>query len=116
MKFVLTLEYIGLLVLGILMFGQSGYDWWWFLVLFFAPDLSMIGYLINTKIGAACYNFAHHLGVAIAVFLLGKYMNINELVLSGGILFAHSAFDRILGYGLKYSDDFKNTHLGRIGK
>lgn len=24
--------------------------------------------------------------------------------------------DRIFGYGLKYSDDFKHTHLGMIGK
>ncbi len=22
----------------------------------------------------------------------------------------------LLGYGLKYADDFKNTHLGRIGQ
>jgi hypothetical protein len=26
-----------------------------------------------------------------------------------------SAFDRLLGYGLKYSSDFRDTHLGRIG-
>ncbi|QIM62573.1 hypothetical protein A1D29_04280 [Pasteurellaceae bacterium Orientalotternb1] len=116
MKLVLTLEYLALFILGILMFGQSGYDWWWFLVLFFAPDLSMIGYLINSQIGAVCYNFGHHLGTAVTIFLVGKYLDINALVGCGGILFAHSAFDRILGYGLKYSDNFKNTHLGRIGK
>ena len=116
MKYILKLEYIALFVLGIAMFGQTNYSWWWFAGLFFAPDLSMVGYLINTKIGAICYNFAHHLGVAILVFMLGNYLNIIELEIAGSILLAHSAFDRMLGYGLKYSDSFKNTHLGKIGK
>ena len=39
-----------------------------------------------------------------------------ELEIAGIILLAHSAFDRMLGYGLKYSDSFKNSHLGKIGK
>ncbi|MDA1193538.1 MAG: DUF4260 family protein, partial [Candidatus Poribacteria bacterium] len=29
----------------------------------------------------------------------------------GAILIGHSAFDRLLGYGLKYPDAFKHTHL-----
>ena len=116
MKYILKLEYIALFVLGVAMFEQTNYSWWWFAGLFFVPDLSMVGYLINTKIGAICYNFAHHLGVAILVFLLGKNLNIIELEIAGSILLAHSAFDRMLGYGLKYSDSFKNTHLGKIGK
>ena len=29
---------------------------------------------------------------------------------------AHIGFDRLIGYGLKYSTGFKETHLGRIGK
>jgi len=36
--------------------------------------------------------------------------------LVGIILFSHSAMDRVFGYGLKYPDSFKNTHLGKIGK
>ena len=32
------------------------------------------------------------------------------------ILFGHSSFDRVLGYGLKHEDAFQNTHLGRIGR
>lgn len=32
------------------------------------------------------------------------------------IWLAHIGFDRALGYGLKYSDGFGFTHLGRIGK
>jgi hypothetical protein len=29
---------------------------------------------------------------------------------------AHIGFDRMLGYGLKYSSSFNDTHLGRIGR
>lgn len=32
------------------------------------------------------------------------------------ILFGHWAIGRIFGYGLKYGDDFKHTHLGWIGR
>ncbi|MEJ0057665.1 MAG: DUF4260 family protein [Bacteroidota bacterium] len=38
--------------------------WWLWLPLFFAPDLSMMGYLINTRAGAVCYNLAHHKATA----------------------------------------------------
>lgn len=36
-------------------------------------------------------------------------------MLAGVILFAHASMDRIFGYGLKYADDFKHTHLQEIG-
>lgn len=32
------------------------------------------------------------------------------------LLFGHSSFDRVLGYGLKHEDAFQNTYLGRIGR
>ena len=31
-------------------------SWWLFALLFLAPDLSMIGYTCNGRVGAACYN------------------------------------------------------------
>lgn len=44
------------------------------------------------------------------------YLFHNNIALFTGILlFAHSCFDRVLGYGLKFTDDFKHTHLGMIG-
>ena len=116
MKLLLTLESAAFLMIGIFAFAQTGLSWWWFAGLFFAPDLSMLGYLVNNKAGAFAYNLFHHLGVAILVFIAGKYFSVIELELAGIILFSHSAFDRILGYGLKYEDSFHHTHLGRIGK
>ena len=32
------------------------------------------------------------------------------------VWFAHIGMDRALGYGLKYETDFRDTHLGRIGR
>lgn len=116
MKTLLKLEYTAFLILGIFAFSQTGFSWWWFLGLFFVPDISMLGYLMDTKTGSYFYNLFHHFGAGILCFLLGKYLEISELEVAGIILFSHSAFDRILGYGLKFSDDFKNTHLEKIGK
>lgn len=116
MKTVLKLEYLALIGLGMAAFGQTGCSWWWFAGLFFAPDLSMLGYLVNTKAGTVCYNIFHHLAVAVLIFLIGKQSGITVLEAAGSILLAHSAFDRLLGYGLKYGSGFKHTHLGTIGR
>jgi hypothetical protein len=34
----------------------------------------------------------------------------------GGMLFAHSSLDRVMGFGLKFTDSFNHTHLGVAGK
>lgn len=116
MKQILKLEQIAFFVLGVFLFSQTDYSWWWFLALFLVPDISILGYLVNPKIGATFYNISHHYAVAIGIYFIGIYFKITELQVIGSVFFAHSAFDRMLGFGLKYSDDFKNTHLGRIGK
>ncbi|MCJ7935222.1 MAG: DUF4260 domain-containing protein [Chryseobacterium sp.] len=116
MKIQLQLEYAAFLALGIFAFAQTGYSWWWFVGLFLAPDISMLGYTVNNKLGAFFYNLFHHLGAAVIVYLAGTALALPYLQMAGAILFAHSAFDRILGYGLKYPDSFQNTHLGKIGK
>lgn len=115
MKTVLKLEEALMFVLGIYLFNQLDYAWWWFLVLILTPDIGMFGYLFNNKIGAFTYNLFHHKGVAIIIYLLGSYFSIPLCQLTGVILFSHSALDRMLGYGLKYDKGFKFTHLGEIG-
>ena len=116
MKITLKLEELAMLLLAIYVFGFLYYSWWWFLVLFLAPDLSMVGYLFGNRAGAFFYNLFHHKGVAIFIYLAGFFFLNQQLQLVGVILFAHSAFDRLLGYGLKYEKGFKYTHLGMIGK
>jgi hypothetical protein len=116
MKKILTLEEIAQFLLGIFLFSRLDFAWWWFPALILVPDFSMVGYLVNPKIGAWLYNFFHHKLLAVIVFVLGYYIDNQVLTLEGTILFAHSAMDRIFGYGLKYEDAFSNTHLGKIGK
>jgi hypothetical protein len=116
MKTVLKLEGLALFVLSIFLFTLLDYAWWWYPVLFFVPDLSMVGYLGGTRGGAIVYNIVHHLGVSIGLYVLGYFLHLPVLQLAGIILLGHSSLDRVLGYGLKHSDSFQNTHMGVIGK
>ncbi len=116
MKKSLKIEEVAMLLLSIYMFQELSFVWWWYLVLFFLPDLGFLGYAINKKLGAYLYNILHHKGVAIGVYFIGLYLNDEYLKLVGIVFFGHAAFDRALGYGLKYTDSFNNTHLGKIGK
>jgi len=114
MKKLLTLEELAQFGLGIFIFSQTSCAWWWFLVLILLPGLSMIGYLIGPKPGAWLYNFFHHKALGIAVFVAGVYLSHEVLEITGIILFAHSAMDRVFGYGLKHETAFKDTNMGRI--
>ena len=116
MKNILRIEEAAQFFACIYIFHFTSFAWWWFPVLIFTPDISMIGYLINTQVGAFTYNLGHHKALAILLGFTGLYFMIPALQLVGIILFAHSSMDRIMGYGLKFPDNFKNTHLGWIGK
>tara|TARA_R110000868_G_scaffold89492_3_gene249107 strand:- start:16774 stop:17025 length:252 start_codon:yes stop_codon:yes gene_type:complete len=71
---------------------------------------------LNSKAGAIMYNVFHHKGIAILFYFIGTYGNNELMELIGIILFSHASFDRIFGYGLKYTSSFNETHLGKIGK
>ncbi|HET6527723.1 MAG TPA: DUF4260 domain-containing protein [Balneolaceae bacterium] len=115
MKNVVRLEELAMFLLAVFVFAQTAFAWWWFPLLLLVPDLSMIGYAFGNKTGAVVYNIFHHKATAIGVFIAGSLAGIPWLELAGIILFAHSSMDRIFGYGLKFSDSFKHTHLARIG-
>ncbi len=116
MKILLKIEELFMFGLGMYLFYLLNYEWWWFLVLLLSPDVGMLGYFFGNKTGAITYNFMHHKGVAITIYFIGIYFDISLCQLAGVILFAHAAFDRIMGYGLKYDKGFKYTHLGEIGR
>ncbi len=90
--------------------------WWAWPLLFLSPDISLLGYLINARIGAIIYNLFHHKLFAICILVPGYFIHNDIAVLGGLLVFGHSCFDRVWGYGLKYSDGFRHTHLGIIGK
>lgn len=114
MKSNLKLEELAMFGLGIFAFSQLEFAWWWFLVLLLTPDVGMLGYVINSKIGALTYNVFHHKGSAILIYIAGLYLANDVVQLVGIILFSHASFDRIFGYGLKFDTSFNDTHLGPI--
>jgi len=116
MKNLIAIEELFLLGLCLFLFRSLDIAWWWFALLFFAPDLSMAGYLAGPAVGAICYNLVHHKAVGISLYIAGVLMGSAPLQFAGLILVAHSSLDRVLGYGLKYPDAFVHTHLGMIGR
>ncbi|WP_420576538.1 DUF4260 domain-containing protein [Ekhidna sp.] len=114
MKNLLKVEELAMFLLSIYLFSLLDYAWWVFLLLILAPDIGMLGYLINTKVGALTYNIFHHKGIAILLLVFGWAAISEEIMLAGIILFGHSSMDRIFGYGLKFNDNFKHTHLGNL--
>ena len=124
MKTLLRLEELAQFLFVIMVLVMKGVAWWTYVLLLLGPDLGMVGYLVNTRVGAICYNLTHHKGLGIALMLIGLIAEVANMLtnvqsgffLAGLIIYGHACMDRMLGYGLKFSDDFKHTHLGWIGK
>src|SRR5262249_7815108 len=116
MKTTLKLEEAAKFLFSYWMTLQLGFQWWVFFAWLLTPDISMVGYLLNTRTGGFMYNVFHHQGLAVLIWAAGIYFQNRELQFAGLLSFGHSSMDRVFGYGLKYMDDFKNTHLGWIGK
>ena len=113
---ILRAESLAIFVAGVLLFFQLNGNGLWLLPLLLAPDLSMVGYLGGPRLGAITYNLAHNLVTALGLLAVGWFVPLAPLALAGAILLAHVGMDRTLGYGLKLPTDFKDTHLGRIGR
>jgi hypothetical protein len=114
MKYLLQLEELAQFIIVVFAFYYQPIhlSWWLWPIVFLTPDLGMVGYLANPAVGAITYNLTHHKMVAIILILLGYFINNNSIILAGLVIYGHSSFDRMLGYGLKYPDAFKHTHLG----
>jgi hypothetical protein len=115
-RILLRLEGLTLLAGTTLLYALWGGPWWLYAVLFLAPDLSFLGYLVGPKIGAWVYNAAHSYIIPMAMLTIGFGFAPPLLLSLALIWLAHIGFDRALGYGLKYSAGFGFTHLGRIGR
>ncbi len=110
----LRLEGVAAVVLATYLYGRGEKSWLLFAALFLVPDISFAGYLAGARVGAAVYNIVHsYLGpVLLAAMSLGGGTTMSVAM----VWAAHVGFDRALGYGLKYSTSFGDTHLGRIGR
>lgn len=113
-KIILHIEGFAVLALSIYLYGYNQFSWVLFFILLLAPDMSMFGYLLNNKVGAVLYNLFHTYSLPIGIITCGIILS-NSAVLAIGIIWsAHIGMDRMVGYGLKYPTEFKDTHLKRV--
>jgi hypothetical protein len=98
-----------------LWFYRAGqYPWWLLATLFLAPDIFILGYLRNAKVGAAAYNLVHTLAAPMLLLLVALLWPSPACIPYALIWLSHIGGDRMLGYGLKYPTYFKDTHLQRV--
>jgi len=95
-------------------YHQLGGSWLLFLLLFLWPDLFMLGYLANARLGAALYNLVHTYAGPLLLGAAAAFEHWHTTLLFTLIWTAHIGLDRMLGYGLKYATFFKDTHLQRL--
>ncbi|MFY9655125.1 MAG: DUF4260 domain-containing protein [Methylocystis sp.] len=112
-RVLLAMEGAALSGVAIFAYDRLGGGWLLFAALFFAPDLSMLIYLVGPRLGAVAYNCLHVTFVPLVLAVLGVISGKPLLVQIALIHIAHIGFDRALGFGLKYPTGFRDTHLGR---
>jgi hypothetical protein len=110
----LRAEGLAVLATAVIVYFDSGYGWLLLVVLALAPDLSIAGYLAGPRIGAVAYDAAHTYVLPLALAAAGVLAGSDFAVQLALIWVAHIGADRLLGYGLKYPTDFKDTHLQRV--
>jgi hypothetical protein len=115
-QLLLRLEGFVVAAVTALAYARTGVSWWWFLALWLAPDLSMLGYLAGPCRGARVYNAIHTYVGPAAMGVCAWLLHANVVALAIALTWAnHIGVDRFLGYGLKYGEGFGFTHLGRVG-
>jgi hypothetical protein len=111
---ILKFEGLAFFIASLWTYHLIGLNWWLFAAFILVPDFFMLGYVRNSKLGATIYNLGHT--YLFPGFLFGIYFVLEfQIFLPISIIwFAHISMDRMLGYGLKYDDSFRHTHLGEI--
>ena len=114
MRLTLQAEGAAIAAVCIVIYSQMGGGWLMFALLILTPDVLMIGYLRDPKLGATIYNVGHSYLSAVALAAIGWGLAVPMVILLALIWGAHIGADRALGYGLKYATFFKDTHLKRL--
>ncbi len=110
----LHLEGAALLLLATGAYFRLGHPWWLFLLLLLAPDLSLLGYVAGLRAGAVAYNAVHTMIGPLLLLAAGWWLGAGTAVAVALVWLAHIGMDRMGGYGLKYADEAKSSHFGRV--
>lgn len=114
-KLILHFESLIFLISALVFYQLIGANWSMFFLLFFLPDISALAYITkNKRIGAIIYNMFHNYLLVMILVFFSLYIG-DEIWMSYAIiLFAHINFDRLIGYGLRYTDVFRVTHMQKV--
>lgn len=113
-KLMLHLEGFVLLAAAIFFYHSQDYAWSTFWLLLLVPDLSFVPYMMNRNVGTFFYNALHTVSLPLVLAALATLFGWAFGIQIALIWLAHIGMDRAIGYGLKYTDSFKNTHLGKV--
>ena len=113
---ILRAEQVAIFATGIVVWVANGGPPLLLIPAWLLIDVSMIGYLGGPRLGSITYNAAHNLVLPLALLGLGWWTDTGWMVLASGVFLTHIGLDRTLGFGLKLPTDFRDTHLGRIGR
>jgi hypothetical protein len=109
-------EALAIFVASLFVYWHLSFNLVAFVALLFVFDVSMVGYLLNNKMGALVYNLGHNMMLPSLLVTASFAADTRQLAGFSLVWFAHIGMDRALGYGLKSTSGFTETHLGRIGK
>lgn len=101
----LRLEGLAVLAAGCVLYQRfhAGH-WGQFALLFLAPDVSLLAYVGGARrFSSAVYNAFHNYLIPVALAAIAPKIAL--------IWICHIGFDRLAGYGLKYEDSFRSTHI-----
>ncbi|WP_054712840.1 DUF4260 domain-containing protein [Bacillus sp. JCM 19041] len=113
-KSLLHIEGLIVFVTSVYFYAQVDVSWWLFFLLLLLPDLSMLGYIVNNRIGSYSYNVFHTYILPLLLIIFSVILEQNTMLALGLIWMAHIGMDRTFGYGLKYPSNFKDTHMQKI--
>ena len=85
----LRVEGAALFACSLLFYHALGASWMIFFALFLWPDLLMVGYLANAKLGAHLYNLAHFEALPLAIVGVWLGLRQPELLTFALIWLAH---------------------------
>ena len=110
----LRLEGATVLTAAVFVYTQLGGSWLLFAALILAPDLTMLGYLLNVRVGSAVYNLIHTYILPALLLAFAWLTDATPGIPIALIWLTHIGADRMLGFGLKYPTEFRDTHLNRV--
>ncbi|WP_146813170.1 DUF4260 domain-containing protein [Halobacillus faecis] len=113
-KLFLHLDGAVIFITSLYFYQQNNFSRIALIFLLFVFDVSMVGYVINERVGTIVYNIFHSYILLVILILVSTIMTLDSILMVSLIWTAHIWMDRMFGYGLKYHSGFKDTHFQKV--